>query len=134
MNHLSNYKKVEMCLANTYHALVPGGYFVFDINTQLGLTNVVENFGVVDTDVEITVRKRIFDGQRVILNASGCFKHEDVWIRYQETIFKIIIDAKKLKETMHNQGWSSVRFTKNDFTTTVENPELDEVAYIVARK
>jgi SAM-dependent methyltransferase len=134
MNHLPNFEKVEKCLANVYHALVEGGFFIFDINTQLGLKRVVENFGVVDTDDEITVRKRLFDGERVILNASGCFKHKGTWKRYQETIFKIIIDTKALKETMFNQGWSSLLFTKDDLISPVEDPELEEVAYIVACK
>jgi SAM-dependent methyltransferase len=134
LNHLPSFKMVEKCLANVYHSLVQGGYFIFDINTQLGLKRVVENFGIVDTDNEITVRKRLFDGERVILNASGCFKHEGIWRRYQETIFKIIIDTKLLQETMLNHGWSSVSFTKDDLTTSVKDPEMESVAYIVACK
>jgi SAM-dependent methyltransferase len=134
MNHLSSFEQVELCLNNVYEALVPGGYFLFDINTQLGLTNVVAKMEVHDSDEEIIVRKRIFDGTHIILNASGCFLHEGDWIRYQETILKIVIETIKLKDYILKSGWSSVSFMKSDFLTPVENPELDEVCYVVARK
>lgn len=134
LNHLPDFKSVTKCLSNVYQSLVRGGYFVFDINTQLGLKKVVENFEVVDTDDELTVRKRIFDGNRVVLNASGCFKHEGIWHRYQETIFKIVIHTQELLDAMLKQGWSNVAFTKENLITPEMAPELNEIAYIVARK
>ena len=134
MNHLNSIKHVKSCIANVHRALVPGGYFVFDINTRLGLKSIVEKIGIEDTDEEIIVRKRIFDGERIILNASGCFLHEGVWIRYRETIFKIIIDTIELRQFMLNNGWDSVTYTTDDFTRSVEGPEMEQVAYVVARK
>ncbi len=134
MNHLNSIKQVDSCLASVHRTLVPGGYFIFDINTRLGLKSVVEKIGIEDTDEEIIVRKRIFDGERIILNASGCFLHEGVWIRYRETIFKIIIDTKELRQSMLNNGWDSVTYTADDFTGSVEEPEMEKVAYVVARK
>ncbi len=134
LNHLGSIEQVEGCLANVLRTLVPGGCFIFDINTQLGLKSVVETIGIEDTDEEIIVRKRIFDGKRVILNASGCFLNEGVWTRYRETIFKIIIDTKKLQQSMLDSGWSSVAYTAEDFITPIEDPEMEEVAYVVAYK
>lgn len=134
MNHLNSMEKVESCLDCVYNALVPGGYFIFDINTRIGLKNVVGNIGIEDTDEEIIVRKRIFDGNRIILNASGCFLYQGEWLRYRETIFKIIIDTKKLKEYMSNSGWASVNYTTDDLTQTVKNPEMEKVLYVVAQR
>jgi SAM-dependent methyltransferase len=134
LNHLKSIKQVKSSIASVHRALVPGGYFIFDINTLLGLKNVVETIGIEDTDEEIIVRKRIFDGERIILNASGCFLHKGKWIRYRETIFKIIIDTKELKQYMLDNGWAFVAYTAEDFITPVENPEMEQVAYVVARK
>jgi len=134
LNHLNSFSQVEGCMASVFRTLVPGGYFMFDINTRLGLKSVVETIGIDETDEEIIVRKRIFDGEKVILNASGCFLHAGVWTRYRETIFKIIIDTKELQQSMLDSGWSSVVYTAEDFITPVEDPEMEEVAYVVARK
>ncbi len=134
MNHLQDFEAVEQSIANICKALVPGGYFVFDINTQLGLKRVIENTSVIDTEDEITLRKRFFNGNRVTLYASGCFKHNNIWHRYQETIYKIKIETKRLQESMLSNGWSSFAFTAEDLTTPVQDPENNEVAYIIAKK
>ena len=134
LNHLASFGQVEGCLASVLQALVPGGYFIFDINTRRGLKRVVETVDIYDSDEEIILRKRIFDGERVILYASGCFQHEGAWIRYRETIFKIIIDTKELRQSMLENGWSSVTYTTDDLMSPVKDPEMEHVAYVVARK
>jgi len=134
LNHLASFGQVEGCLAGVFQALVPGGYFIFDINTRRGLKSVVETVDLYDTDEEIILRKRIFDGERVILYASGCFLHEGAWTRYRETIFKIIIDTKELRQSMLDNGWSSVTYTNDDLMSPIEDPEVEHVAYVVARK
>ncbi len=134
LNHLASFGQVEGCLASVLRALVPGGYFIFDINTRRGLKNIIETVDLYDTDEEIILRKRIFDGERVILYASGCFLHEGIWIRYRETIFKIIIDTKELRQSMLDNGWSSVTYTTDDLMSPVKDPEMEHVAYVVARK
>lgn len=134
LNHLSNLEQVQDCINNVHDALVPGGYFIFDINTELGLKNVVDTMSVDDNDEEIVVRKRIFDGERVILSASGCFQYKGKWIRYRETIFKIVIDPINLRKYMLDNGWASVNFTTDDLNKAVKNPELEKVLYLVAKK
>lgn len=134
LNHLDNFKQVEGSLACIYNALVPGGYLLFDINTRRGLESTANNIEVIDNEEDIVIRKRIFDGKRIILNASGCFLHDGHWIRYQETIFKIIIDTKVLRNCMLDCGWSSVNFTTSNFMSSVQDPEAEDVAYVVARK
>jgi len=134
MNHLNSMKQVESCLTSVHKALVPDGYFIFDINTEVGLKKVVEKMSIEDTDKEIIVRKRIFDGQRIILSASGCFLYNGTWIRYRETIFKIIIDTTKLQQYMLNNGWATVTYKADDLTCTIKDPEMENVLYVVARK
>ena len=94
----------------------------------------VYTMSVDDNDEEIVVRKRIFDGERVILSASGCFQYKGKWIRYRETIFKIVIDPLKLRKYMLDNGWASVNFTTDDLNKAVKNPELEKVLYLVAKK
>ena len=134
LNHLANYDEVKRCLASVYHVLAPGGYFLFDINTRRGLKETVESNELFDTDEEIIVRKRLYDGERVILYASGCFLHQKRWHRYRETIFKIIIDTDELRQSLLDQGWSSCVFTTDDYLNPIDDLESKSVAYVVAQK
>lgn len=134
LNHLASFEEVKRSLASVHRVLAPGGYFLFDINTRRGLKETVESNELFDTDEEIIVRKRLFDGERVILYASGCFLYQGEWHRYRETIFKIIIDTEELKETLLDQGWSSVLFTSVDYMSPVDDPEAGNTAYVVACK
>ena len=134
LNHLGNWQEVERCLACVYRALAPGGYFLFDINTRRGLKRTVESNELFDTDEEIIVRKRLYDGERVILYASGCFLHQGKWHRYRETIFKIIIGTEELRQSLLDQGWTSSSYTSNDFLHPIDDPEAENVAYMVAHK
>jgi len=134
LNHLASLAEVTHCLKCVDQTLAPGGYFVFDIDTPLGLRETVDTMLVHDSDEEIIVRKRLFDGERVILYASGCFAHDGVWHRYRETIHKIVIDPEWLRHTMSDLGWSPVHYLDEDLAQPVAEPHAGKVAYGVARK
>lgn len=134
LNHLASLAEVTECLRCVDRALAPCGYFVFDINTPLGLRETVDTTLVHDSDEEIIFRKRLFDGERVILYASGCFAHKGVWHRYRETIHKIVIEPEWLRRAMSDLGWSPVRYLDEDLAQPVADPGARKVAYGVARK
>ena len=134
LNHLASLAEVTECLRCIDRALAPGGYFVFDINTPLGLRETVDTTLVHDSDEEIIVRKRLFDGERVILYASGCFAHGGVWHRYRETIHKIVIDPEWLRHAMLDLGWSPVHYLDEDLAQPIADSNAGKVAYGVARK
>lgn len=134
LNHLADHDAVRGCLASVLGVLEPGGRFLFDFDTRIGLEHTVERTEISDTEEDVTVRIRHFEGDRVVLYATGCFLHAGAWHRYRETIRKIVIDAEQLRAEMHRQGWSSVVFTEDDFATPTRDPEAAEVAHVVARK
>ena len=134
LNHLTSLAEVTRCLKCVDRALAPGGYFVFDINTPLGLRETVDTTVVHDSDEEIIVRKRLFDGERVILYASGCFAHGGVWHRYRETIHKIVIDPEWLRRAMSDLGRSPVQYLDEDLALPVADPSDGSIAYGVASK
>lgn len=134
LNHLPSWNDVRRCLSCVHEAVSPGGYFVFDIDTPRGLRETVDKIDIDDSHEEIVVRKRILDGERVILYASGCFAHEDVWHRYRETIVKIVIDPEELRQAMSELGWSSVIYMDENLGEPVADPGEWAVLYGVARK
>ena len=132
LNHLSDHEHLRRCLSRVYHATAPGGYFLFDIDTRLALQRVVETAELSESDDETTFRIRRFDGERVILYATGWFICDQRWYRYRETIVKIVIDTEALRDMMASVGWSSLSYTEDDFRTPVENAEEGARAYGVA--
>lgn len=134
LNHLPNWNDVMRCVNCVQEALAPGGYFVFDINTPHGLREIVDKIELHDSHEEIIVRKRMFDGERVILYASGCFAHEGVWHRYRETILKIVINPEELLQSMSESGWSSVTYMDEKLEEPVADTKERAVLYGVARK
>lgn len=134
LNHLPRHEAVEGCLRNVRRALEPGGIFLFDFNTRRGLEATVGRVEISDTDTDVTGWIRRFAGDRVVLYATGCFLHAGRWHRYRETIHKIVVETDTIRDTMLNQGWTSVTFTEADFATSVDEPENADVAYVVARK
>jgi hypothetical protein len=76
----------------------------------------------------------VFDGEKVILYASGCFAHEGVWHRYRETIWKIVIDPEDLRDIMSDLGWSPAHYVDEELNAPIANPLSGKVAYGVARK
>ena len=134
LNHLADFGEVERCLSSIAKALAPGGSLLCDIDTRLGLENVVATNSIDDSDHEIILRKRISVDGRVVLYASGCFFHEDLWHRYRETITKIPIDTEDLRRALGMTGFSEITFTSEDFSTPVEDPEAGERAYVAAQK
>ena len=134
LNHLADFDAVEGCLVSVSKALVPGGIFLFDVNTRRGLDSTVATNVVIDTDDEIIFRKRIRIENKVILYATGCFRHDGSWRRYRETIAKIYISTAELRRALLDTGFESVVFTAKDFRTEVGDPEAGEIARVVARK
>lgn len=134
LNHLADHEAVKGCLASVLRALEPRGQFLFDFNTRRGLENTVERTEISDTEEDITVWIRRFEGDRVVLYATGCFLHAGIWHRYRETIHKIVLEADVVRTILLDQGWSSVVFTEDAFVTPVRDPEAADVAYVVARK
>ena len=134
LNHLSSHEHLRRCLSRLYEATVPGGYFLFDIDTRRGLQRIVETAELSETRDETTLRIRRFDGEHVILYATGWFICDQGWQRYRESIVKIIIDTDVLRRMMASVGWSDLSYTTDDYCTPVGNAEDAARAYGVARK
>jgi SAM-dependent methyltransferase len=134
LNHLPSHEHLRRCLERLYQATAPGGYFLFDIDTRRGLQRTAELAELSETDDETTLRIRRFDGERLILYATGWFMCHQRRYSYRETIAKIVIDTEALRRTLEAVGWSSLSYTTDDYSTPVENAEDGVRAYGVARR
>ncbi len=134
LNHFSSHERLRGCLARVHDATAPGGCFLFDIDTRRGLQQTAEIAELSETGDETTFRIRRWEGDRVLLYATGWFLSGRYRWRYRETITKIIIDTEVLRSTMASVGWSALSYTTEDYHTPIENAEEGDRAYGVAWK
>ena len=134
LNHLSSQEHLRDCLSRVHNATAPGGYFLFDIDTRRGLEQTSDIAELSETHDETTFRIRRWEGDRLLLYATGWFRSGSHRWRYRETIKKIIIDTEVLRRTLFSVGWSELTYTTEDYSTPVENAEAGVRAYGVAWK
>ncbi len=134
LNHLSSQEHLRDCLVRVHNATAPGGCFLFDIDTRRGLEQTADIAELSETHDETTFRIRRWEGDRLLLYATGWFRSGSYRWRYRETIKKIIIDTEVLRRTIFSVGWSELTYTTEDYSTPVENAEAGARAYGVAWK
>ncbi len=134
LNHLPSQERLRDCLASVHNATVPGGCFLFDIDTRRGLEQTADIAVLSETHDETTLRIRRWEADRLLLYATGWFRSGSYRWRYRETIKKIIIDTELLRRTIFSVGWSELTYTTEDYSTPVENAEVGARAYGVAWK
>ena len=136
LNHLTG----EPDLERYFHCAraVSDGYFIFDLNTRLGLRrwNGIE----VDdsTGDEIIINRGIYDGQgeRAWARVTGFVRTSDgLYERFDQTAFNTAFDLEKVQNTLHQVGWKNVYFARAEALLsplTVTDAEKEPRAFVVA--
>ena len=135
LNHLPDREGVEGLIREVARLLEPGGLFVFDINTRLGLQAVSELtvHHVGPTDLT-TWRRQWVDDTTLRLDATGAFCRGDTWHRYDETIEKIVLSTSWLEDRCANGGLGTLSWRADDLVNMLDDPEEHAVVFGVARK
>lgn len=134
INHLPDIAAVTAMFGEVARLLAPGGLFVFDIDTELGLqaTSELTEHHVGPTDVT-TRRRRWVDDGTLQLDASGMFFDGRRWLRYQESIKKIVVSTKGLESCCRASFLEAPSWRSDDLVTVLDEPEMHAVAYGVTR-
>jgi SAM-dependent methyltransferase len=137
LNHLPDIGALRGCFQSVIAHLLPGGTFLFDLNTRLGLsrwTGVI----VEDTPDLMLINRSIFDEQagRALVHISGFFPVENgLYERFEETAYNTIFNLQEVEVALREAGFVSVRFARLlDLGTPVPDPELEPRIFIVAEK
>jgi len=137
INHLEGEESLAGCFSSAHEALLPGGLFVFDINTRRGL----RTWTTVDVqdDEELFLLKRgmyVEELGRAWLEVigfvdSGGGKYD----RFREIVFNYAWSVSRVAELLGRAGFSDIeiRKAKTGLPVAVE-PELEERVFFVARK
>ncbi len=137
LNHLPDFDALAGCFRSVFRALEDGGMFLFDLNTLRGLrrwTSVTVN----DTPEMMLVVRSLFDEpqKKGFTHISGFLPARDgLYERFEETAYNCAFDLRAVEHSLHESGFSGVRFARlEDLSTPVNDPETEMRIFIIAEK
>jgi SAM-dependent methyltransferase len=137
LNHLDGQEALRGCFRSVFPLLVPGGYFVFDLNTSDGLRRW-NQIRVDDDEEAMIVARGIYDGQsdRAWTHLSGFTRLANgLYERFEETVYNTVFDLVWVREALLETGWQDVYCARvEDLAQPWEEPEKDKRAFFVAHK
>lgn len=136
LNHLEDERALRNCF-ECAHA-VSDGYFIFDLNTRLGLRRW-NSFELDDSRQDaLIITRGIYDGEGVrawtkitgfLRVANGSFE------RIDESIFNTAFEMETVKNLLVDVGWKDVYFARiSDLRTALSEPEKEGRVFIIASK
>jgi SAM-dependent methyltransferase len=137
LNHLDSQEALLGCFRSVFPLLVPGGYFVFDLNTRDGLRRW-NNIHVVDGEEAMIVTRGIYDGQsnRAWTQVSGFLRTpKGLYERFEETVYNTVFDLAWVRQMLLEIGWQEVHCARiEELDQPIEEPEREVRTFFVARK
>jgi SAM-dependent methyltransferase len=137
LNHLPDFYALKGCFLSVYPVLLPGGQFIFDLNTRRGLRRWT-SVSVEDTEEFTLITRSLFDEElgRGYMHVSGFIPTEDgLYERFEETAYNTAFDLGAVKDALQQTGFQSIRFARStDFSNPVEDPEAENRIFVIAEK
>jgi len=138
LNHLPDEQALRRCFGCVFPLLEPGGLFVFDLNTRLGL----RRWSGVDVDSGgddcLLINRGVYDGPggKAWTQITGFIREDNgLYTRVEQTAFNTIYDLERVRNALLECGWQSVYFAGGqDLHTPLPEPEQAPRVFVVARK
>jgi SAM-dependent methyltransferase len=137
LNHLPDLDALRGCFRSVWKVLLPGGYFIFDLNTRQGLMNW--NSISVDPGDEIFLLNRgIFDPEmeKAWTRITGFVRTpQGLYQRFEQTVYNTVFDLAQVKEELAREGFPNIYFALGtDLAASIDKPEEIRKVFIVAQK
>lgn len=138
LNHLPDIDALKQAFSAVREALAPGGYFVFDIHSVLGLRQ--QNFAIVrEADDVLIILKATPDigGDRVLARVVGCRRldsSQNSWERFEQEAWITAWPASDVLAALKKSGFSEARPCRlEDLATALADADAVPRIYFVAR-
>jgi len=136
LNHFEDEPTLRSCFECA--RAVCDGYFIFDLNTRLGLMRW-NSFDLDDSRQDALIISRgIYDGEsdKAWTKITGFLRTSNgLFERIDETVFNTAFEMEKVRNALLDVGWTDVYFARiSDLKTALSEPEKDGRVFIVARK
>lgn len=138
LNHLEDIQALKGCFNSVYKVLINEGYFIFDLNTRLGLKNGWNSISFMDKGDIVILNRGIYDEEnsKAIIKISGFIENENgLYERFDEVIYNTVYELEEVKEILKETGWKEVYFAKStNLNKAINKPEEENRVFIVAKK
>jgi len=137
LNHLDGTGPLAACFARTYDALDPGGFFIFDLNTEKGLKHWGEMS--MEEDENVTVIKTggyDYRNRRAFYRTSGFIRTDNgLYEKFEEILVETVFEMQVVKDLLIETGFLSACFAKStDLATPITEPEKEDRVFFVAAR
>jgi SAM-dependent methyltransferase len=137
LNHLEDERALRACFACVNAVLIPGGVFVFDLNTRAGL-RLWSGISVEDTLDAMIVNRGFYDeaANRAAAHITGFLRSENgSYERFEELAYETAFDLNDVKGALLHAGWKDVYFARGDsLNAPLSEPESEGRVFVVATK
>ena len=135
INHLPDLEALRGCLTSVARVTVPGGRFIFDLNTRQGLLDRWNGTIATDDDRVFLVNRGRYDGGlRAEMTITGFVPDPDHggYSRFDETAFNTVFALEDVARLATETGWSEVHFARlDDLATPLAEPEREGRVFAV---
>ncbi len=137
LNHLPDMDALEGCFESTFEALLPEGWFIFDLNTPFGL----QRWGGISVQEEedlvlITRGVVVEEEDRAYTQISGFLRREDgLYTRFGEVAYNTIFELGEVATLLKDIGFRRVHFANaQSLETPLEAPETYGRVFVVVQR
>jgi SAM-dependent methyltransferase len=129
INHLEDERALFNCFKCVFPLIIPGGYFIFDLNTYAALSNWKwHSISIIDREDLMMVSRGIFDKEhgRALFKCSGYIQvNNTLYEKFEQTIVNTAFSTEKIKNMLNDLGWTKVHFAvPDDLSLSIADPEL----------
>ena len=122
-----------------HRVLVPGGTFLFDLNTRACLKANWNGVRVQNTDEIFLMDSGFYDeeGNKAWIKITGFVRVQEgsLYERFEQVAYNTIFDLAWVQDALRETGYSHVHCAHlADLSVVVENPEASHRIYLVAIK
>jgi len=110
LNHIMGKRALQRVFANAANALLPGGYFAFDLNREQGYTELwVEMTGVVE-DGAVSIARSDYDEKRGVATCriTSFEREHDVWTRADFTLKQRYHPHNEVEAALRRAGFCDI--------------------------
>ncbi|MBN1371526.1 MAG: class I SAM-dependent methyltransferase [Anaerolineaceae bacterium] len=137
LNHLPDRDALRRCFECTYRAVLPGGYFIFDLNTRRGLRRWAGVQTQEDDELFLLTRGVYSEeDRRAYTQITGFLRRDDgAYERFEQNAYNLILDMDWVRDALLESGWNTVHCAvMPKLDVPLEDPEKVNRVYFVAQR
>jgi SAM-dependent methyltransferase len=138
LNHLPDEDSLRRCFQCVRRVLLPGGTFVFDLNTRAGLLSSWNGISVQDTEEATIINRGFYDAEngKAWVKISGYLRVENgLYERFEQVAYNTAFDLAWVQAILLEDGWQSAYAAQvTGLGTPVAEPESERRVFFVATR